>query len=134
MFNETNTSNHSAPIKRDGKTPPGKFYSPGIKEATKERLGAYFQGGKNIEHDSQWTDGELAQVAMYYACPPQYTVQLLDGAGSVVTFPSDRGFKNTDYPSTNEARITQLSKAAALIVAEIDRLIYMDNNQDYLNL
>ena len=132
MYNET--TNIPAPIKRDGKVPAGKFYSPGIKEVTKERLGAYFQGGKNIEHDSQWDDCELAQVAMYYACPPQYKVQLLDGAGFVVPFPSDKGFKDTDYPSTNEARISQLSKSAALLVAEIDRLIYMDNNQDYLNL
>lgn len=64
-------------------------------------------------HDDEYTDGELAQAASVYAMPP----------------PRDRHFITDHWPwdiyswkPTPDNRIQELVKAAALIVAEIQRL------------
>lgn len=60
------------------------------------------------EHDKIWADGELAQAAAVYAMPAQKR--------RVEDWPFDMKFYRP------ESRIDELIKAAALIVAEIERI------------
>jgi hypothetical protein len=71
-----------------------RFVSAGIKMVTRERLTSYYQGRHTLEHDKQWTDSQLAQMALYYICPEQYKLLILDGAGNPQPFPA--GFSPVD--------------------------------------
>lgn len=107
-----------------------RFVSEGVSLATKERLTSYYQGGHTLEHDKQWTNGELAQMAMYFICPEQYKLLILDGAGNEQPFPPT--FKPVPYLRGKESRISLLVEGIALAIAEVDRLLDLPE-EDYLN-
>jgi hypothetical protein len=107
-----------------------RFVSEGVSLATKARLTSYYQGGHTLEHDKQWTDGELAQMALYYICPEQYKLLILDGAGNEQPLPAT--FKPVPYLRGKESRIRLLVEGIALAIAEVDRLLDLPE-EDYLN-
>ena len=65
--------------------------------------------GYSKEHDKIWLEGELAQAAAVYAMPA-YKRRVTD-------WPFDMKFYRPEY-----SRVDELIKAAALIVAEIERV------------
>jgi hypothetical protein len=80
-----------------------------IDEIAAERQRQVESEGWTPEHDDQWSDGELARAAGCYAVAGRSTIP-------VPTWPwSIKWFKPTSYRRN-------LIKAAALIVAEIERL------------
>lgn len=69
------------------------------------------------EHDdTHHRDGELAKAAACYALPPR----LLARQG---VFPAFWPWEHKDWKPTPDDRIRELTKAGALIAAEIDRLL-----------
>lgn len=98
------------------------FFSQAIKKITNERLWLHYQKKWDLEHNRQFQDGELAEVAIYYACPPQYTPYLLQGDGTKKEYPIDT-FSPVPFLQDRESVITRLIVAGSLIAAEIDRLI-----------
>lgn len=112
--------------------PEGRFFSPALRDIQKSRLSRHFQGKQTPECDSVWTEGELAQAALYLACPPQYRLYLYDGQGIEVPMPPTETFPPVPFMHNKESRIQQLTSAAALIACEIDRLISMEE-EDFLN-
>lgn len=84
--------------------------------------------GWTSEHDAMYKNGELARAAACYAAMPIniYCHQKTDDAHSFVglwPFPKE-WYKPTPYD-----RIKELSKAGALIAAEIDRLIALNDKK-----
>lgn len=65
--------------------------------------------GYSKEHDKIWVDGELAQAAAVYAMPANKR--------RVADWPFDMKFYRPEL-----SRVDELIKAAALIVAEIERV------------
>lgn len=81
----------------------------------KERMRQITQEGFTPEHDDKHSNEELASAAVFYAAPEKY--------GEMFAFWQFAG------PPPNRARvqrIRQLVIAAALIVAEIERLERLD--------
>ena len=69
--------------------------------------------GWTAEHDDQWTNNELAQAAVCYCMARQYNL-----GGIPCRWPFDDEF----WKPTPDDRLRELTKAAALIVAEMDRI------------
>lgn len=87
----------------------------GIELIAEERQRQIKEEGYSAEHDQEHRKGELAIVAMCYACPIKYRPMF-----SPVSWFSRIGWNLKWWkPST---RVRDLQKAGALIVAEIDRL------------
>lgn len=85
-----------------------KNYSHSIALILKERKYQKSKGYSS-DHDDEHVDGELARAAAYYAMP---------GKNSKPPWPFDW----SEAPPSSLTRIEELSKAGALIVAEIERL------------
>lgn len=76
-------------------------------------------------HDRIHADGELAQAAMLYACPPDLRQRSYDLTPEPQTGARLLDLywpKGWDFKPTPADRIRELVKAGALIAAEIDRL------------
>lgn len=81
--------------------------------------------GWTFEHDNDHTDGELAQAAACYAWPPPQPIEVRKA------WPWNREWWKPTIPASGaestwreirDARVRDLVKAGALIVAEIERL------------
>jgi hypothetical protein len=79
--------------------------------------------GWTPEHDDQHTRGELAKAAGVYAMPA-------NASWKEVAWPWEpESFKHK--PPTREGRIRELTKAGALIAAEIDRLHRVESQREF---
>lgn len=81
----------------------------------------------NHQHDMQWKYGELAKAAAIYAMPPESRTYFKDD-----NVPIDWPFYIEDYKPYADDRRRELVKAAALIMAEIDRLDSVKTELDEL--
>jgi hypothetical protein len=88
----------------------------GTELITEERLRQVNGEAYTSEHDDAHTRGELAQAAMCY------TRHALYGGYGPLTWPWDYKWWKPGIGRTVETRIRALTKAGALIAAEIDRL------------
>jgi hypothetical protein len=100
----------------------------GVELIAAERRRQIEQEGWTPEHDDEHSDGELAMAACYYAVVheaahfgPQIRIDL-----PALLYPKDWdwfwGKRAPEERQTNATRIRDLTKAGALIAAEIDRL------------
>lgn len=93
----------------------------GIELIAEERQRQKDVEGWTAEHDAQHKEGELANAAAYYAMTEDM-ICFIDGSWGndmhLHIWPFDLSWLKT----TPDDRIKQLSKAGALIAAEIDRL------------
>lgn len=85
----------------------------GIELIVAERKRQIKEEGWTAEHDEQHDDESLALAAIHYAMPHQYYCPLLD----LWPYSWDR-----TWDKAGDDRIRDLTKAGALIAAEIDRL------------
>ena len=92
----------------------------GIEFITAERTRQVERIGYDEEHDRHHTDEELARAGAWYALP-DYLRKPIATWLKVVVWPAGWDF-NRAPDGDNEARIWELTKAGALIAAEIDRL------------
>lgn len=94
----------------------------GIELIAAERMRQMTDEGWTPEHDDEHDAGEIAFAAMSYACPPGVEVRSSGtawGGSPPRTWPWDaRAWK----PCPDD-RVRELTKAGALIAAEIDRLL-----------
>lgn len=106
----------------------------GVELIAKERQRQINVEGFTVEHDLIHTDGELAQAASVYADIANYNGEfsLIEDTTKKVKVLIDRTFKwpfdMKLWKPTPDDRIRELSKAGALIAAEIDRLLYLKEN------
>jgi len=105
----------------------------GVERIALERLRQITEEGWSAFHDDRHTDKSLAWAAVCYAAPDN--VYVVDGGGPCITFsdpwpwgaewdkryPKDPMF-GSSAAEMLEHRISELTKAGALIAAEIDRL------------
>jgi hypothetical protein len=93
----------------------------GVDRIAAERKRQVEVEGWIADHDADHTDGELAKAAACYALADPEDSRLPQG------WPWDRSWwkipKEKDYL---KARIRMLEKAGALVAAEIDRLLILD--------
>ena len=85
--------------------------------------------GWSDAHDDTHTNGALAQAAGCYAVPPDMRSRLVKGTmGDVVDWlwPFDWDWWKPDPTD----RIKELAKAGALIAAEIDRLLRLEEQDN----
>lgn len=92
-----------------------------------ERTRQIEKEGWTFEHDDQHDDGQLAQAAAVYADMANYhgEFDLMDSSGTaMVLIPRDFKWpwEKEWFKPTPDDRIRELTKAGALIVAEIERL------------
>ena len=78
-----------------------------------ERCRLAFTEGYTEDHDDQHVNGELALAAMVYACPAHVYQWLVSNDIRLWPFEGEPKFKN---------RRRDLERAAALLIAEIERL------------
>ena len=92
----------------------------GIERITAERKRQIYVEGFWAGHDDEQDMGEIASAAACYACPPIWQQWWPWGPDA---------WKPTDLTKeqTGEPRIRELEKAGALIAAEIDRLIRLED-------
>ena len=81
-----------------------------------ERIRQVNQEGWTTEHDDQHKNDQLAVAAAIYALPEVFRNELL--SRSIHYWPWDKKW----WKPTPQDRIKELTKAGALIAAEIDRL------------
>ena len=91
----------------------------GIKLIAKERQRQVKKEGFSSDHDAPYLRGELALAAVSYALPKK----------DVLYKPFFWPFDPKWYKPTPNDRIRELSKAGALIAAEIDRLLEAEKQQ-----
>lgn len=82
-----------------------------------ERKRQIIKLGYTSSHDDSESEQQLSLVASIYACPREIRDNL------DFEFPWDPVYYNPDTTGTIDGRIGELTKAGALISAEIDRLI-----------
>ena len=82
-----------------------------------ERLRQISEEGYSWRHDDQETNHQLSDAAIVYACTAPMRYEIMH------KWPWDEKFFKPDRTYTYEGRIRELTKAGALICAEIDRLI-----------
>lgn len=97
--------------------------SKGIELITKERQRQITEEGFTPLNDKQYINNELATAGALYALPPE--LRQLDN--SFVGLPKEWPWGDNWWKPTPENRIKELTKAGALIVAEIDRLTGNDS-------
>jgi hypothetical protein len=81
---------------------------------TNERMRQVNEEGWSIEHDDAQTIDQLARAAACYAIPEAWRFRI---------FPMLWGWDRKWWKPTPDDRIRELTKAGALIVAEISRLL-----------
>lgn len=86
--------------------------------------------GYDAEHDDQYLNGELLTAALLYASTPQARQQMVDADGVPVTWPW-RALNPDSWKPTPYDRVRELTKAGALIAAEIDRIQRIENEETY---
>lgn len=96
----------------------------GIKLITKERERQISKLKYSTEHDVQYANNELAIAGATYALVPILNRVMLKEDGTPHLWPWDNIF----WKPSPDNRIKELAKAGALIAAEIDRLILIENN------
>ena len=82
-----------------------------------ERLRQIKEEGYSWSHDDQWTAHQLSDAAIVYATSAIFRHEIMH------KWPWDKKFYKPDTTGTYDGRIRELTKAGALICAEIDRLI-----------
>jgi hypothetical protein len=90
----------------------------GVELIAAERKRQIEEEGFTAEYDDQYSMNELARLAAGYAIPSDER-ELLQGKGIFRYFLSSN---EMEWQATPGNRIRELTKAGALIVAEIDRL------------
>ena len=82
-----------------------------------ERIRQINEEGYSFEHDDKEDSHQLSDAAAVYACNPyeRHSIMYL--------WPWDKEYFKPDKDNTIDGRIRELTKAGALICAEIDRLI-----------
>lgn len=88
-----------------------------IELVKEERLRQITEEGYSWRHDDNETTHQLSDAAIVYACvaPMRYEIMHM--------WPWDEKCSKPDKTYTYNGRIRELTKAGALICAEIDRLI-----------
>lgn len=100
----------------------------GIELIAAERFRQIEKEGWSVEHDDEHILEELASAGAYYALPEETIEFLNDRYGSdtdLHLWPFELEWRKT----TPNDRVKQLSKAGALIAAEIDRLNRLNLNK-----
>ena len=82
-----------------------------------ERIRQIKEEGYSWRHDDQQTAHQLSDAAIIYATPASLRQEIM------YEWPWDEKFFKPDKTCTYDGRIRELTKAGALICAEIDRLI-----------
>ena len=82
-----------------------------------ERIRQIMEEGYSWIHDDQETTNQLSDAAIVYATPAPLRYNIMH------KWPWDEKFFKPDTTCTYDGRIKELTKAGALICAEIDRLI-----------
>lgn len=82
-----------------------------------ERLRQISEEGYSWRHDDQETNHQLSDAAIVYACTAPMRYEIMH------KWPWDEKFFKPDRTYTYDGRIRELTKAGALICAEIDRLL-----------
>ena len=82
-----------------------------------ERIRQIIKEGYSFDHDDQEYLQQLSYAAVVYACHSSARHSLLH------LWPWDKEYFKPDKDNTIDGRIKELTKAGALICAEIDRLI-----------
>lgn len=99
----------------------------GIGLIESERMRQVLQEGWTAEHDAQHDRGEMAHAAGAYAIHASKQVQGLKGDGLQDGTPPIWPWNDSDWkPSADPIR--NLTKAGALIAAEIDRLLRLQGS------
>lgn len=97
----------------------GKDITYGLVDVATERARQIHIEGFDAENDALYTNNELVDAAITYATPDEMRMKFPGGVP--MTWPWDpEWFKPGD--GSKEGRLRELTKAGALIVAEIDRL------------
>lgn len=102
----------------------------GIERIAAERQRQIDEHGWTAEKDDEQRDGELAAAAAAYAFPPQSRGPIYTRLTDLRTYLLYPESWSLDWwkPSP-ENRIRELEKAGALIAAEIDRLMRLEESQ-----
>lgn len=95
----------------------------GIDYISAERERQVNEEGWSNEHDTHYKDSELAYAAVSYALPDDSRYGYLDEK------PEHWPWHDKWWKPTPDDRIRELSKAGALIAAEIDRLLYLESTK-----
>ena len=91
--------------------------SYGVSLVEKERQRQITEEEYSFEHDDQEDSHQLSDAAAVYACHASARHSLLH------LWPWSKGYFKPDKDNTIDGRIRELSKAGALVCAEIDRLV-----------
>lgn len=89
----------------------------GIELIAEERKRQIEEEGYSWRHDDEETTHQLSDAAIVYATPAPLRYEIMH------KWPWDKKFFKPDTTYTYDGRIRELTKAGALICAEIDRLI-----------
>ena len=89
----------------------------GVSLVGKERQRQITEEGYSFEHDDQEDSHQLSDAAAVYACHASARHSLLH------LWPWAKEYFKPDKDNTIDGRIRELSKAGALVCAEIDRLV-----------
>jgi hypothetical protein len=89
-----------------------------IEEIKEERLRQVGKEGYDPAHDDEHTDGSIANAAAHYACTFPMPVGGIDCKGVIPLWPWGKEYDK----KKKKSRRDQLKVAAALIVAEMERL------------
>lgn len=112
----------------------------GVELIADERERQINELGYTAAHDAAHDEEDLAFAAACYAAPvPIYLMRIEEGedpdrsAGSVKwvePWPLEWEREHRTYPVSKEARLRQLTKAGALIAAEMDKLLTQDPGEE----
>lgn len=98
--------------------------SKGIELIAVERQRQSEKEGWTASHDKQHVHGELAMAAACYAMPKRHrAIYQNTYRGVTRLLPMKWPFESEEWKPTPNDRIRELTKAGALIAAEIDRII-----------
>lgn len=103
----------------DGKAPVVKLLSKGVQLIEAERYRQIEVLKYDVENDALYDKGQLLEAAAAYVVEPKYRLN------PDVSWP----WKESSFKPTPDNRILELTKAGALIAAEIDRLINLENTK-----
>jgi hypothetical protein len=98
----------------------------GIERIAAERKRQIEEEGFTEIDDVYWESGELARAAMCYCMEPDIDYE----AGDEPAIPKEWPWEDQWWKPTPDNRIRELEKAGALIAAEIDRILLLENKQE----